>query len=175
MKTAFDFRLSPPAPRADVFSRLYGRGARDASDRKIIFGNKRMTRQVERIKVVRNLLCRPMCERIDLDAAALGIEQSEHLARAALESFAASDPGVITFEGFRQGQDLADLAAAVRIARPQKISRVFHRKQRGFWLESDDICKTKKRHELVPIGKGFLEQELRIDEQNRHRLVDLRG
>ena len=55
MDAAFNLAAPTPAARAQVFARLYRRGARDAANREIVFRDERMARQCEGIEIVKDL------------------------------------------------------------------------------------------------------------------------
>ena len=69
----------------------------------------------------------PADQRIDLDPLALRLEQRQARARRALEALAAGYPRVEPFHRLGERADLADLAAAVRIAGEQEFLRVLGR------------------------------------------------
>src|SRR5579885_2193976 len=141
-------------------------GAGNAPNRKIALRGKRMSGQAVRLQIGRNLWRAPMRERIDFDARAIGLEERKAFARMRLKAFAAADPGAIALERSRERQDLAQLAAAVGIARPEEILSVLFGKLHRVRLDRDGIRQAKARDELAAIGKGLGKQHARVNEED---------
>ena len=81
------------------------------------------------VDIGEHVLRLPADQRVDLDPVALGLEQRQSGARRALETLAPGDPGVIALHRLGERTDLADLAAAVGIAREQELFRVLLRER----------------------------------------------
>ena len=91
----------------------------------IALGDQRMLGQAMLGGVRLQPLGRPAGQRVDLDAAAVRLEQTEFGAHGVLEALAAGEPGIETAERTIERLGLADLAAEVRVGHPQRAMRVF--------------------------------------------------
>ncbi len=125
MHAAFGLALAAPASGARILARPHGRRAGQAADGKIILRDKRMRRQIVRLEISFDVVVRPGRERVELDTRAVALEERQRRARRRLEAFAPGDPGVVILERLRQRLDLADRAAAVRVARPKEVFGIF--------------------------------------------------
>ena len=86
----------------------------------------------------------------------------------------AGDPGVKSFHGLGEGTDLADIAAAVRIAHEQKFLRILLRHGLGLRLGHDDVGQSQSGNKVVAIGERLGEVLAGVDEDHGRRRVDLR-
>src|SRR5271154_4605813 len=174
MDAALD--LAAPAPTAGplVFARLDRARAGQAADGWKALGDQGMPRQSGVSDIFQHVARTPPDERVDLDPFALGFEQRQGRARRALETLAAGDPGVKSLHGLRERADLADFAAAIRIAHEQKFLRILlgHRVSMRFGY--NDVGELKTRDEVVAIGQRLREVLAGVDEDDWRRSVDLR-
>ena len=92
----------------------------------------------------------------------------------ALETLTPGDPGVKSFHRLGEGANLADIAAAVRIAHEQKFLRVLLRHGLRLRLGDDDVGQSQTRDEVVAIGERLGEVLAGVDEDHGRRRVDLR-
>src|SRR6202020_191557 len=162
MDAALD--LASPAPAAGplVLARFAGARAGQAADRRKALGGKGMPGQSGVSDIFQHVARAPADERVDLDPLALGFEQRQGRARRALKTLTAGDPGVKSLHRLGERADLANLAAAVRIAGEQKSLGVFLRRGLGMRLGDNDVGQLKTRDEVVAIGERLGEVLARI-------------
>src|SRR6266571_4223337 len=118
---ALELVRAGPASRALVLTRADGTRARDAADRRIARVVQRVVGNLVHVDVRLHALRVPVDERLDLpDAEALRpLDLLGVRASRALLAPNPCDPRVVRLEGTLEWLDLADVAAAIRIALPQ--------------------------------------------------------
>src|ERR1700735_1292686 len=153
MDAALD--LASPAPAAGplVLARLDRARAGQAADRRKALGGKGMPGQSGVSDIFQHVARAPADERVDLDPLALRFEQRQGRARRALKTLTAGDPGVKSLHRLGEWADLADLAAAVRVARKQEFLGVLLGHRLDIRLGDNDIGELKTRNEVVAIGE----------------------
>src|SRR5580693_4820633 len=139
MDAALD--LATPAPTAGplVLAGLDWACARQAADRRKALGDQRVPRQSGLSDIFEHVACAPTHERIHFDPFAFRFEQRQSRARRALETLPAGDPGVKFLHRLGERPDLANVAAAVRIAGEEELLRVFLRDRLRLRLGDDDV------------------------------------
>src|SRR5271157_5501502 len=118
MQPALGFRRTTPSPGTFVFAGLYGAGARLAADARIILVMQWIVRNLLANDSLPNVLLRPACQGADFDEAELLVPLYDRRIgpRGALVAADARGPGVIVRGYAVQYDDLAIVAATVRIA-----------------------------------------------------------
>src|SRR5262249_36962043 len=124
VQAALRLRAAAPAAGARVFAFGHGRRARPAADARVAARVQRVHRDVVRAQVVPHRGARPGRERVELDEAEAGValDHARRGARRRLVAADRGDPGREARERLAQGEDLAQLAAAVRIALPEPVA-----------------------------------------------------
>src|SRR2546421_4453762 len=123
VNAAFELLGAGPPARSLALPRLHGPRARDAPDRRVPGVVKRVVRNLVDVDVGLHALRVPVDERLDLPDAVPGAPLDALRIRAR-QGLLAADPGhprIERRERLLQGLDLADVAAAVRIALPQVV------------------------------------------------------
>src|SRR3990167_7266651 len=109
-----------PTAGALVLAGLHARGAGDAADRGIALRHERMLGKLVSGRMGLEVGGRPVGERVDLDALAVGLEEIQPRADGILEALAAGEPGVEALKRARQRLGLAGMAAEDGVGAPQK-------------------------------------------------------
>src|ERR1700678_529318 len=139
MYAALDLASPAPTARPLVLARLDRARAGQAADGWKALGDQGMPGQSGVGDIFQHVARAPANERVDLDPLALGFEQRQGRARRALKTLTAGDPGVKSFHRLGEWADLANLAAAVRIAHEQNFLRIILRRRFGIRLGDSDV------------------------------------
>lgn len=107
MDSAFAFRATKPAPGSGFRIWRAWRGAGRAADRIIAIIKQGMSRQIEELKGILDILLTPVRQRIKADAAVDRLDISQFGALTTLRAFTSSNPCVETRKRTLEGQHLA--------------------------------------------------------------------
>src|SRR5262245_8756181 len=133
-----------------------------------------MARQAEILESLVDLLLAPMRKRIDLDAATGDLGDRQGGATGSLVALAAGDPGIELAQCLAERNDLAQMAAAVGLLRPQIALRILARQVGWVGLQRARVGETEAVDQDIAIGEGLEEVLAGLEEQDRRRLIDLR-
>src|SRR5690606_3744016 len=166
-----------PAAGARVLAGAYRCRARLAADAGVAGVVQRVDRDVVRADVRPHVVRRPAQQRVDLPDAVLriGLEMLRRRARRGLIAADGGDPGVRVAEHARQRLDLAQRAAAIRIAQPERVAvRGCLRLERQPGTDAanrDGVLRLEPAPEVVGLGK----QQTGIEREELDRQPPPRG
>ena len=174
MDAAFGFLAPAPASGARILAGRNRPGAGRTADRRIAARHQRVPGQVVRVDVIRQPRCVPTGKRVHLDPGAVGLEQVQRRALAALAALAAGDPAVEPVQRGLQRLGLAQGAAGVGFGQMQHAVRVMG--EQGFSGRANDphVLQIQRLGHVALIGHRFGEQHHRVHEQHRRIRVALR-
>jgi hypothetical protein len=133
-----------------------------------------MLRQAARLEGRLDPVERPTDQGIDLHLAVHGLDRRQIPAHLTLVAFAPGNPSVEAFERAPQRQHLAEMATGIGAVPPERPVRVLGEQRRPVGRDGADILEAQFAGELVAVVEGFLEVLAGIEEDHRHRRVDLR-
>src|SRR5688500_14596094 len=173
MNATLGLLAAGPAAGAAVLAFQDAPRAGRAADRGEALVEQRMPRQLEILERLIDLRLAPARQRIDLDLAIADFGDRQRRALLGLEALAAGEPGVELLQRGVERQHLAQVAAAVRLLRPQIARRVFAREVGRARLQRTRVGEAEAVDQDIAIGESLEEVLAGLEEQHRRRLVDL--